>query len=175
MSSDMDLPDPEELEREMMAVHEAQRALSAGGRGDAQSGASRSKPSARGLGPLALTQSASLPRADFGASATAVRSGSTSQPSRKPKRAPSLLFRRSLAPNTVLGATGAANEAALRHIPLSDGRTLSFNPFGLDKDHVIEEIEASDLGAAEKQTVKDRVQEEVIKALTESVGKWNVV
>ncbi|WOO77316.1 uncharacterized protein LOC62_01G000906 [Vanrija pseudolonga] len=90
----------------------------------------------------------------------------------RPKRAPSLIFRQSL------GAPAqqqSADEERHAEIPLSDGRTITFNPLNLTPGRIDDELAYGGLGAAEKKRVKNRVQEEVVRALTERMERWKAI
>ncbi|GMK57415.1 hypothetical protein CspeluHIS016_0402490 [Cutaneotrichosporon spelunceum] len=87
------------------------------------------------------------------------------------KRAPSLVFRQSLAPTF---AEEPPN-AGLVGIPLSDGRTLTFNPLELSPGRIDDELESGGLGNKEKVGVKKLVQEEVFRSLTERMERWKAL
>jgi len=95
-----------------------------------------------------------------------------SKPSRKTKRAPSLMFLQSLAPPSL---AGKVDDAVLATIPLSDGRTLSFNPLSLSPGRMDGEMEEGGLSETEKERVKAKVREEVVKTLTEQMERWKVI
>lgn len=96
----------------------------------------------------------------------------TSKSSRKPKRAPSLMFRQSLAAPTNGQGEG---KGALASIPLSDGRMISFNPMNLSPGRIDGELEEGGLKEDEKERVKVKVREEVVKSLTGMMERWKVV
>lgn len=60
-------------------------------------------------------------------------------------------------------------------IPLSDGRTLSFNPLSLSPGRMDGEMEEGGLSETEKERVKAKVREEVVKTLTEQMERWKVI
>lgn len=86
------------------------------------------------------------------------------------KRAPSLMFRQSLAP-----ATASDDEKALVDIPLSDGRIITFNPLALSPGRIDDELEHGGLENKEKATVKKLVQDEVFRSLTERMERWKAL
>ncbi|KAK1925385.1 hypothetical protein DB88DRAFT_483752 [Papiliotrema laurentii] len=104
-----------------------------------------------------------------------------SKPSRRPKRAPSLFFRQSIAPNdlvardTVGEDDGPPLEPELASIPLSDGRTVTFNPLDLSPGRIDAEMEQGGLGENEKVRVKSKVKDAVFQALTAKMEKWKVL
>lgn len=101
-------------------------------------------------------------------------SQSRSKPSRsaKAKRAPSLVFRQSLGG----GAHPLSDdERALVDIPLSDGRTITFNPLALSPGRIDDELEHGGLGEKEKATVKKLVQEEALRSITERFERWKAL
>ncbi|CAK9785056.1 hypothetical protein CC85DRAFT_287003 [Cutaneotrichosporon oleaginosum] len=85
----------------------------------------------------------------------------------KSKRAPSLIFRQSLAPALV--------DDALVDIPLSDGRTITFNPLALSPGRIDDELENGGLGSKEKASVKKLVQDEVFRSLTQRMERWKAL
>ncbi|MDN8688460.1 hypothetical protein Q0L85_13965, partial [Staphylococcus aureus] len=87
-------------------------------------------------------------------------------------RAPSLIFRQSLGAPT---QQASADEERHAEIPLSDGRTITFNPLNLTPGRIDDELAYGGLGAAEKKRVKNRVQEEVVRALTERMERWKAI
>ena len=100
---------------------------------------------------------------------------SSSHPSRKAKakRAPSLMFRKSLAPGTEIPPV-EENGKALTSIPLSDGRSVTFDPFQLSPRRIEEEIEEGGLSKEEKERVRLRIKEEAVKALTAQMDRWDM-
>ncbi|KAL1412942.1 hypothetical protein Q8F55_000691 [Vanrija albida] len=109
-----------------------------------------------------LRQGSPRSKASTAASTSAARS--------RPKRAPSLIFRQSL------GAAAPLDpEERSAEIPLSDGRTITFNPLNLTPGRIDDELGHGGLGAAEKKRVKQRVQEEVVRALTERMERWKAM
>lgn len=67
-----------------------------------------------------------------------------------------------------------ADDVVLATIPLSDGRTLSFNPLNLSPGRMDGEMDEGDLSEPEKEQVKAKVREEVVKTLTEQMARWKV-
>ncbi|WVQ80671.1 hypothetical protein IAT38_002776 [Cryptococcus sp. DSM 104549] len=105
-----------------------------------------------------------------------VRSPPTN-PSRK-KRAPSLFFRQSLGggalpPPATPGPAGDTDEP-LATIELSDGRTISFNPFQLTPGRVEAELEEGGVSKEEKVRVQNQVHAEVVKSLQARMERWKV-
>ena len=103
-----------------------------------------------------------------------------SQPSQKSgkslRRAPSLHFRQSLDAVPAKPAPSPVEEEILRHVKLGDGRVVSFNPFRVDPDRLMAEIaEGGGLPEKEQVRVAGQIKEEIIKALTDQIGKWKVV
>ncbi|WWC96013.1 hypothetical protein V866_002880 [Kwoniella sp. B9012] len=111
-------------------------------------------------------------------------SKSTSSSSRlKKKREPSLIFRQSLAANTNNHTHDDKEEVEvdkngepLSHISLSDGRTISFNPFNLTPGRVEKELNQGEqkLSKDEKKKVQEQINEQVIKSLRERMERWKV-
>ena len=95
-----------------------------------------------------------------------------SKPSRKTKRAPSLLFRPQ--PLVPVKTDEVGEEVALATIALSDGRTLSFNPLSLSPNRMNGEMDEGGLSETEKELIKAKVREEVVKTLTEQMARWKV-
>ena len=62
----------------------------------------------------------------------------------------------------------------LATIPLSDGRILSFNPLDLSPGRMNGEMDEGGLSESEKELVKTKVREEVVKTLTEQMERWKV-
>jgi hypothetical protein len=67
-----------------------------------------------------------------------------------------------------------ADDVVLATIPLSDGRTLSFNPLNLSPGRMDGEMDEGGLSEPEKEQVKAKVREEVVKTLTEQMARWKV-
>lgn len=88
----------------------------------------------------------------------------------KAKRAPSLVFRQSLAPTSL-----SDDDKALVDIPLSDGRMLTFNPLALSPGRIDDELEVGGLGNKEKASVKKLVQDEVFRSLTQRMERWKAL
>lgn len=96
----------------------------------------------------------------------------------KSKRAPSLMFRQSLAPATLHDqpADGDDDEKdtdGLHSIPLKDGRVISFNPLELSPRRIEDEMRESGLGDKEREMTRLKIKEEVVKALSERMEKWS--
>ncbi|BEI80759.1 hypothetical protein CcaverHIS002_0112880 [Cutaneotrichosporon cavernicola] len=87
------------------------------------------------------------------------------------KRAPSMIFRQSLAPTLV----DESPDPGRVGIPLSDGRTLMFDPLALSPGRIDDELESGGLGSKEKAGVKKLVQEEVFRSLTERMERWKAL
>ncbi|ORY31366.1 hypothetical protein BCR39DRAFT_90112 [Naematelia encephala] len=98
-----------------------------------------------------------------------------SQPSRKPKRAPSIIFRHApLAPIPAPAPTPSASTEPISTIPLSDGRTIAFNPLQMDPKVIDEELEQGGLSGEEKELVRKKVREEVVHRLAGMMELWKV-
>jgi hypothetical protein len=108
---------------------------------------------------------AAAERASQASRSTTVRSKASS------KRAPSLIFRQSLAPTLV----NESQDGSLVDIPLSDGRTITFNPLALSPGRIDDELESGGLGNREKASVKKLVQDEVFRSLTERMERWKAL
>lgn len=121
------------------------------------------------------------------ASSRATDNKSSSQRNHKVKRAPSLIFRQSLGGGAALPRSkaqqhlgtsdddeghGEEGDSASAEIPLSDGRTIAFNPLNLTPGRIDHELAEGGLSDTEKKRVKARVQEEVVRALTERMERW---
>ena len=105
------------------------------------------------------------------AQASAQSPKSKSLHSRKPKRGPSLMFRKSMAAAPVLQDDDGVEYST---IPLSDGRVITFNPFELRPDQVEMELNEGGLDRKEKNSVMQKVREEAHKALTARMERWKV-
>ena len=105
------------------------------------------------------------------AQASKTPSSKSSKSSKPKKRAPSLMFRQSMAAQP----PPDVDEVRLAHIPLSDGRTLSFNPLQLTPGRIDDEMDEGGLGDDERAHVKVKVREEVVRALTEKMERWKVL
>ncbi|WVW84571.1 hypothetical protein I302_106605 [Kwoniella bestiolae CBS 10118] len=103
-------------------------------------------------------------------------SKSSSSSRLKKKRGPSLIFRQSLAPNTVMNRKEEEDGEPLSHVNLSDGRVISFNPFNLTPGRVERELNEGDGGLSkdEKKKVQEKINEQVIKSLRERMERWKV-
>lgn len=77
-----------------------------------------------------------------------------------------MLFRQSILPK---------HDTEEAHIPLSDGRSISFNPLNLSPGRIDDELENGGLGEDEKRRVKKEVQDEVCRALTERMQRWKAM
>lgn len=104
---------------------------------------------------------------------------------RKPKRAPSLLFRQSIggAPATPAkapqkgkgrGARESTTDPDLVDIELSDGRTISFNPMAVSPGRIQDELDDGGVSKDEQERVQARIKEEAMAALLSSMKKWQV-
>jgi hypothetical protein len=93
---------------------------------------------------------------------------------RKPKRAPSLLFRQA-ATKDEHEHERPEEQGSMVHVPLSDGRVISFDPARIEAGRIDAELAQGGLGDEEKRKVKTRVQEEVVRALTARVAEWNAL
>jgi hypothetical protein len=89
------------------------------------------------------------------------------------KRAPSFMFRQSLAPNAQLPPSERGEGEGLASIPLKDGRVLSFDPLNMSPGRVEAEMQESGLGREDKELVKQRIRDEVVKALAERMDRWS--
>lgn len=112
----------------------------------------------------------------------------TSKPSRKPKRAPSLLFRQSMGglrsrqslglgaitPAKSRGGAGAGIDENLVDIELSDGRTISFNPMSISPGRIQAELDEGGVSKDEQERVQARIKDEAMAALMLSMKKWQV-
>ncbi|WWC62467.1 uncharacterized protein I303_105063 [Kwoniella dejecticola CBS 10117] len=116
---------------------------------------------------------------------TPSNSKSSSSSSRgKKKRGPSLIFRQSLAPGSIIAqdhvpeesGDGDADADENANIHLSDGRIISFNPFNLTPGRVEKELNdtQSKLSKDEKKKVQEQVHELVVKSLRERMERWKV-
>ncbi|WWD18386.1 hypothetical protein CI109_102836 [Kwoniella shandongensis] len=96
--------------------------------------------------------------------------------SSKKKRGPSLIFRQSLAPGhqPPLPSSQHASDEPLASVELSDGRTISFNPFSLTPGRVERELEEGGVSLEEKKRVQSKVHAEVVKSLQARMEKWKV-
>ncbi|WVQ73181.1 hypothetical protein IAR50_002745 [Cryptococcus sp. DSM 104548] len=98
----------------------------------------------------------------------------------KKKRAPSLIFRQSLGPGAAVPKTPGPSrmvedsDEPLATIELSDGRTISFNPFSLTPGRVEMELEEGGVSKEEKVRVQNQVHAEVLKCLQARIEKWKV-
>ncbi|TYJ58528.1 hypothetical protein B9479_000737 [Cryptococcus floricola] len=98
----------------------------------------------------------------------------------KKKRAPSLIFRQSLGPGAIAPKTPGPSrmvedsDEPLATIELSDGRTISFNPFSLTPGRVEMELEEGGVSKEEKARVQNQVHTEVLKCLQARMEKWKV-
>lgn len=110
---------------------------------------------------------------------------SPARPARKPKRAPSLLFRQSIggAPATPAkapqkgkgrGTRESTADADLVDLELSDGRTISFNPMAVSPGRIQEELDTGGVSKDEQERVQARIKEEAMSALLSSMKKWQV-
>nr|ODN94026.1 hypothetical protein L203_00200 [Cryptococcus depauperatus CBS 7841] len=99
----------------------------------------------------------------------------------KKKRAPSLIFRQSLGPSH-LNTSGPSYHPPLSNdgeklstIDLSDGRTISFNPFSLTPGRIESELEEGGVSREEKRRVQEEVHREVVGRLRERMERFLVV
>ncbi|WVO12545.1 hypothetical protein L204_100145 [Cryptococcus depauperatus] len=99
----------------------------------------------------------------------------------KKKRAPSLIFRQSLGPSH-LNTSGPSYHPPLSNdgeklstIDLSDGRTISFNPFSLTPGRIESELEEGGVSKEEKRRVQEEVHREVVGRLRERMERFLVV
>lgn len=98
--------------------------------------------------------------------------------SRKPKRAPSLIFRQSILPSSLPnppleGITTEEDQKAI--IPLSDGRTIEFNPLDLSPGRIDREIEEGGIVEMERVKIKGKVKDAVFQALQARMERWKVL
>lgn len=63
----------------------------------------------------------------------------------------------------------------MAHIPLSDGRTVTFNPLDLSPGRIDAEMDEGGIGEQEKVKIKDKVKAAVYEALTSRMEKWKVL
>lgn len=94
------------------------------------------------------------------------------------KRGPSLFFRQSMAPAD-LGKSpededddGVGN---MTHIPLSDGRVITFDPLEMNPEALEAEIDKGGIAPKERDNVIRRIRDEACKALTAKMASWKVV
>lgn len=98
----------------------------------------------------------------------------TSAPSKK-KRAPSLIFRQSLAPsNTTTSNSNIESDSGIRSVQLSDGRSISYKPLELSPGRIHEELEEGGLGEEEKASVAAEIKAETVKLLMAKLNKFSV-
>ena len=74
---------------------------------------------------------------------------------------------------SALGGT-ADDDDVLSHLPLRDGRVMSFNPFKLDPISMNADMNDAGLTAEEREAIGKKVKEEVVKALAARLEKWTV-
>ncbi|KAK8858498.1 hypothetical protein IAR55_002725 [Kwoniella newhampshirensis] len=92
----------------------------------------------------------------------------------KKKRGPSLIFRQSLAAPLQAATATTKSDEPCASVELSDGRTITFNPFQLSPGRVEKELEEGGVNVEEKKRVKDKVQAEVFKSLQARMEQWRV-
>lgn len=80
-------------------------------------------------------------------------------------RKPSIVFRRNV--------EDEPEDDGASVIPLSDGRSISFNPMNLTPGRIEQELnQGGFLNEEEKRAVRDKVQQEAVKALQRQMDRW---
>ncbi|ORX40180.1 hypothetical protein BD324DRAFT_616686 [Kockovaella imperatae] len=111
------------------------------------------------------------------------RSKPSQKSSKGVRRAPSLMFRQSIGGSETLPISSASapsefedEEDAIRTIALGNGREVTFNPFRVNPAQLKSEIaESGALSAEDQDRIAAEIKEEIIKALTERMGKWKIM